>query len=95
MLSVQPGMVSTPMIGLMKVDSLQGIITPQACAIGILDKSTSFMTFGGTVHEISGLLTKGLLDLVPRAITLKIIELASYKVNPMIINAKAAYGKSK
>ena len=79
-LTVNPGMVATPMTR-RNVDLRQLIISPEECARGCLDKATSFQTYGGNWHELSGLIAKCLLiDLLPMTVTLNIGELVGRKV---------------
>ena len=78
-LSVQPGMVATAMTR-RKEDMYKMIITPEDCARGALDKATGFQVYGGTLHEIMGLIAKCLVvDLLPTTIAIKIGALAGKK----------------
>lgn len=70
-LSVKPGCVSTKLNG--STPDLLTTITPETCAKGILNKATSFETFGGNLHEVHGLLTKNVfMDLLPDSLMLKL-----------------------
>ena len=70
-LTVLPGFVGTKLNG--STPDLFKTITVENCAKGILDKATSFQTFGGNLHEVHGLIMRNLLlDLVPSPILLKL-----------------------
>lgn len=78
-LSVQPGMVATAMTR-RKEDIYKMIITPEDCARGALDKATGFQVYGGTAHEIMGLVAKCLVvDLLPTTLALKLGAIAGKK----------------
>lgn len=74
-LTVRPGFVSTP-INYMKVQFLK-VITAEACALGILNKATSFETHGGNLHEYHGFIIDIILskiyssNFIPRSRTQK------------------------
>jgi NAD(P)-dependent dehydrogenase (short-subunit alcohol dehydrogenase family) len=79
-LTVNPGMVATAMTR-RKVDLKQLIISSEECARGCLDKATSFQTYGGNWHELSGLIAKCLLiDLLPMTVALNIGERVGRKI---------------
>ena len=79
-LTVNPGMVATPMTR-RKVDLRQLIISAEECAKGCLDKATAFQTFGGNWHELSGLIAKCfLLDLLPMTLALTVAEKVGSKI---------------
>lgn len=63
-LSVLPGLVSTPLTG-EKVNALGGVISAQDCARGMLDNALSEMTFGGKLHEVIGTAQQILIDFLP------------------------------
>ncbi|CDW81761.1 short chain dehydrogenase reductase family protein [Stylonychia lemnae] len=70
-LGLLPGAVSTGLNGFSEVPF--AVIGVQSCATGTLNNATSFVTFGGWVHEIHGFLVKNfMLDLVPQSILIKL-----------------------
>ena len=79
-LSVQPAAVATLMTG-RKPNFLKMVITPEACAKGTLDNATSFITYGGTVHEFAGLITKCLcIDLLPHNLSLYLTSVVAVQI---------------
>ena len=79
-LTVNPGMVATPLTR-RKVDLKEMVISAEDCAKGCLDKATAFQTFGGTWHEVTGLIAKCLLlDLLPMTLSIWIAERVGSKI---------------
>ena len=69
----------------------KAIISAQDCARGILDNASSGMTYGGTVHKITGFITKFFIDMVPHCIVVKVAG----SVGKQIIDDKNASTKAQ
>ena len=63
-LGLLPGCVATGLNGF--AESPFSVISAQSCAFGTLNNSTSWITYGGWVHEFHAFLAKNMiLDFVP------------------------------
>ena len=60
-----PGMVATPLTGRKDKDWSEVVISAEDCATGILRNANSVYTYGGTHHELTGLLMTTIVEFLP------------------------------